>query len=87
MLTKTEFGEPIKSHQDMVDRDISLRRFGYNMDQILSQSIPVLWPDYLALADEMKYSNYEPYRILGIIRITSWRLLDDKLMLRSDCNS
>ena len=69
-MLKTSFHDGVDSPQDLIDRDMSLGVVFCRVDQNWSQPFNwflVIWPYTQWLVNDMRVSDYEPYRILGML--------------------
>ena len=68
MMIRTSFNEPVKTVQDLVDREMSLGDIVefINQKTTIIKLILVLWAYYGYRIDDMKASDHELYRILGM---------------------
>ena len=69
MVLNTAFEDGVDTHQDLIERDMFLgtKKEMKKLKSVMKLIDLVIWPGMQSLVDDMKTSDYESYRILGII--------------------
>ena len=69
MVLNTAYEDGVDTHEDLIEREMSLgiKREMKKLKSVMKLIDLVIWPGMQWLVDDMKTSDYESYRILGII--------------------